>query len=59
MNGFEKVISVETMRQSDAYTIENYIDSKSLMYKAGVGVFESSDWFGSVAIVCGLSLIHI
>ena len=24
----KKVISVETMRQSDAYTIENYIDSK-------------------------------
>lgn len=53
MNGFEKVISVETMRQSDAYTIENYIDSKSLMYKAGVGVFESCNWFGNVAIVCG------
>ena len=53
MNGFEKVISVETMRQSDAYTIENYMDSKSLMYKAGIGVFESCDWQGSVAIVCG------
>ncbi|MGN0460062.1 MAG: NAD(P)H-hydrate epimerase [Ruminococcus sp.] len=49
----EKVISVETMRQSDAYTIENFIDSKSLMYKAGVGVFESCDWQGRVAIVCG------
>ena len=49
----EKVISVETMRQSDAYTIENYISSKSLMYRAGVGVFESCDWQGSVAIVCG------
>ena len=49
----EKVISVETMRQSDAYTIENYMDSKSLMYRAGVGVFESCDWQGSVAIVCG------
>lgn len=49
----EKVISVETMRQSDAYTIENYMESKSLMYKAGVGVFESCDWQGSVAIVCG------
>ena len=49
----EKVISVETMRQSDAYTIENYMDSKSLMYRAGIGVFESCDWQGSVAIVCG------
>lgn len=37
----EKVITVETMRKSDAYTIANYIDSKKLMYKAGVGVFNS------------------
>lgn len=49
----EKVITVETMRKSDAYTIENYIDSKSLMYKAGVGVFNSYDYKGNVAIVCG------
>lgn len=51
----EKVISVETMRKSDAYTIENYIDSKELMYKAGLGVFESFDFKNkgkNVAIVC-------
>lgn len=49
----EKVITVETMRKSDAYTIANYIDSKKLMYKAGVGVFNSYDYKGNVAIVCG------
>ena len=49
----EKVITVETMRKSDAYTIEHYIDSKKLMYKAGVGVFNSYDYKGNVAIVCG------
>lgn len=49
----EKVITVETMRKSDAYTIQNYIDSKELMYKAGVGVFNSFDYRGNVAIVCG------
>jgi NAD(P)H-hydrate epimerase len=49
----EKVITVEAMRKSDAYTIENFIDSKELMYKAGKGVFESVPWSGSVAIVCG------
>lgn len=51
----EKVITVETMRQSDAYTIENYIDSKELMYKAGVGVFNSYSWKNNhkVAIICG------
>ena len=49
----EKVITVETMRKSDAYTIANYIDSKKLMYKAGVGVFNSYDYKGNIAIVCG------
>ena len=48
-----KVLSVENMRKSDAYTIENYISSKELMYKAGVGVFKSVKWKGSVAVVCG------
>ena len=41
------------MRKSDAYTIANYIDSKKLMYKAGVGVFNSYDYKGNIAIVCG------
>jgi NAD(P)H-hydrate epimerase len=49
----KKIITVETMRKSDAYTIENFIDSKALMLKAGRGVFESVNWSGSVAIVCG------
>ena len=48
-----KVLSVENMRKSDAYTIENYISSKELMYKAGEGVFKSVKWRGRVAIVCG------
>lgn len=48
-----KVLSVENMRKSDAYTIENYISSKELMYKAGEGVFKIVKWQGRVAIVCG------
>lgn len=48
-----KVLSVENMRKSDAYTIENYVSSKELMYKAGEGVFKSVKWQGRVAIVCG------
>lgn len=48
-----KVLSVENMRKSDAYTIENYVSSKELMYKAGGGVFKSVKWQGRVAIVCG------
>lgn len=47
------VISVDLMRRSDEHTILNYTDSKKLMYKAGVGVYESYSWQGKTAIVCG------
>ena len=49
----KKVVSVENMRKSDAHAIENYISSKALMYKAGKGVFESVEWKGHIAVVCG------
>ena len=48
-----EVLSVENMRLSDAYTIEHYIDSKTLMYNAGKAVFDSVDWHGSAAITAG------
>lgn len=48
-----KVISVERMRRSDAYTIANLVDSKELMFRAGKGVFDSYKWKGKTAIVCG------
>ena len=38
-----RVVSVETMRQSDAYTIANLVPSKELMYRAGRGIFETVD----------------
>lgn len=41
-----RVVSVETMRQSDAYTIENLVPSKELMYRAGRGIFEIVDKYG-------------
>lgn len=46
-------ISVENMRQSDAYTIENLVPSLELMYRAAYGVFLAADWQGSTAIVVG------
>ncbi|MBP5495504.1 MAG: NAD(P)H-hydrate epimerase [Lachnospiraceae bacterium] len=48
-------ISVEQMRKSDAYTIENFVPSKELMYRAANGVFESyKDWAHKrIAIVIG------
>ena len=41
-----RVVSVETMRQSDAYTIKNLVPSKELMYRAGRGIFESVENLG-------------
>ena len=47
------VISVELMRKSDEYTINNIISSKELMYKAGKAVFELSKPSDNSVIVCG------
>ena len=49
------IISVELMRKSDAYTIEHFVPSKELMYRAANGVFESfMSWDNKkIAIVVG------
>lgn len=49
----KNVISVDNMRKSDKNTIENVTPSLELMYKAGVGVYNSVKWNGKTAIVCG------
>lgn len=47
-------ISVQEMRDRDAYTIAHYVPSLELMYRAAWGVFEAVDWTGkSVAILAG------
>ena len=48
-----KMVSVETMRRSDAYTIENLTSSKELMRRAGQAIYEAADWTAPVAVVCG------
>lgn len=48
-----RAVSVETMRRSDAWTIQNKIPSRELMYRAGEGIYRSADWKAPVAIVCG------
>lgn len=48
-----KMVSVETMRRSDAYTIANLISSKELMERAGQAIYEAADWKAPVAVVCG------
>lgn len=46
-------ISVETMRQSDDYTIAHLVPSLKLMYRAAYGVFRAVTWRGNIAIVVG------
>ena len=46
-------ISVENMRESDAYTIANFVPSLELMYRAAWGVFKAAQWRGRTAIVVG------
>ena len=50
-----KVISVEQMRRSDAYTIEHFVPGKELMYRAARGVYDSyHEWQGKkIAIYAG------
>lgn len=49
----QKIISVAAMRSSDAAEIASGTDSKILMYRAGLGLFRSHDWHGSIDIVAG------
>lgn len=49
----EKIVSVETMRKSDAWTIEHLVPSKELMRRAGTAIFEAGQWRAPVAIICG------
>ena len=48
-----KILSVDNMRRSDAFTIANCTSSKELMFRAGKGVFDSVSWKAPVAIICG------
>ena len=52
-NDLPFMVSVETMRKSDAYTIQNLVPSKELMYRAGKGIFEAGEWKPPVGILCG------
>ena len=46
-------ISVQNMRDSDAYTIANFVPGLELMHRAAMGVFLAHDWQGRTAFVCG------
>lgn len=50
----KNAISVQRMRESDAYTIAHHTSGRELMRRAANGVYESVDWIGKkVAIVAG------
>ena len=50
----KNAISVQRMRESDAYTIAHHTSGRELMRRAANGVYESVDWTGKkVAIVAG------
>ena len=40
----KRVLSVKEMRDADAYTIKNFVDSKELMYRAGEAIFDVGNW---------------
>ena len=46
-------ISVQNMRESDSYTIANFVSSLALMHRAAYGVYLSGQWQGSTATVVG------
>lgn len=46
-------ISISNMRRSDALTIEKYVPSRTLMYRAAMGVYLAVAWHGSIAIAVG------
>lgn len=51
---FSEAISVQRMRESDAYTIEHFVPGRELMHRAAQGVFDAVDWGSrSVAIFVG------
>ena len=54
-NNDRVTVSVDLMRRSDAYTIENFVPSKELMYRAAYGVYSAYDgWPGKrIAILAG------
>lgn len=49
-----QAISVEQMRKADAYTIENHVPSRELMYRAAFGIYKAVIWEDKrIAIVTG------
>ena len=51
---YKSAFSVEKMRESDKFTIENFVSGRELMFRAAMGIYNSTKWKEKrVAIVCG------
>ena len=50
---FLDCVSVANMRESDRKTIERYVPSLTLMYRAAMGVYRAAEWHGDIAIAAG------
>ena len=46
-------ISVENMRESDRYTIENKVPGLQLMWRAALGIYRAVQWKGKIAVLAG------
>jgi NAD(P)H-hydrate epimerase len=47
------IVSCEQMRNSDFATISSGVPSIDLMWRAGLGIYNSVKWQGKIGIVCG------
>ena len=47
------ILTVQSMRESDAAAIAGGIAGRELMDRAGRALFEATEWESPVAVVCG------
>ncbi|MBQ8739073.1 MAG: NAD(P)H-hydrate dehydratase [Clostridia bacterium] len=48
-----ELVSCDLMRKSDENTIRTKTPSTELMWRAGLGIYNSAKWQGKIGIVCG------
>lgn len=52
-NDLINVLSIENMKKSEEYAINNSVSSRELMKRAGASIFSATEWKPPVAIVAG------
>ena len=54
-----RAVSVEVMRESDAWTIANKIPSKELMHRAGEGIYNAGTWTGRLRLSAAAATMQV